>query len=189
MAMSVGSRVRTAKLWREVELLKGLSHVSRSKISGRLLDEVRGKNSLIKESGYTTAVDMWSVECVTAAILIGRPVFATSQFPEDRQNSAAAVIDAGAQCDLRALDDPEVWGDIDPGSKDFIRRLLVLDEQFRLTADQAILHGWFTQERNGQPILARYEQAVAGWKPSWPGWDFKDHLDRFIDTRISNKEV
>ncbi len=106
-----------------------------------------------------------------------------------REDSAAAVIAAAMSCDLRVLDDPEVWGDIDPRPKDFIRRLLVLDERARLTADQALMHGWFTQESDGQPILARYEQAVDGWRPSWPGRDFMEHLSAFIDTRIPDRDV
>ncbi|KAL8734831.1 MAG: hypothetical protein Q9166_001183 [cf. Caloplaca sp. 2 TL-2023] len=151
--------------------------------------EVRGANSLVKLSGYTNAVDLWSIGCMTAAMLIGRPAFAVSQDSENRQDSAAAVIAAAAKCDLRALDDSEVWGDIDPQAKDFIKRLLVLNERTRLTAGEALKHTWFTQESDGQPIMSRYEQTVAGWKPSYPGWDFKEHLDVFIDARIPETDV
>ncbi|KAI4236776.1 MAG: hypothetical protein LQ349_002330 [Xanthoria aureola] len=147
--------------------------------------EVRGTNSLVEQSGYTSAVDMWSVGCVTAAILIGRSAFATSQTSEGRQDSAAAaVIAAAAKHDLHVLDDIEIWGDIGIRPKDFILRLLVLDEQARLTADQALMHDWFRQQGDGQAMLTRYNQAVDGWRPSWPGWDFKEELDAFIDRRI-----
>lgn len=132
---------------------------------------------------------MWSVGCVTAAILIGRPAFATSQRSEDRQESAAAVVAAAAKYDPQVLDDIEIWGDIGIQPKDFIRRLLVLDEQARLTADQALMHDWFSQQDDGQAMLTRYNQAVDGWRPSWPGWDFKEELDAFIDRRIPSYDV
>ncbi|KAL8648199.1 MAG: hypothetical protein Q9226_006094 [Calogaya cf. arnoldii] len=151
--------------------------------------EVRGNNRLVEQSGYTRAVDMWSVGCVTAAILIGRPAFATSQMSAGRQDSAAAVIAAATKYDLHVLDDSDVWGDIGIQPKDFIRRLLVLDEQGRLTADQALLHDWFQQEGDGHAVLTRYEKAIAGWKPTWPGWDFKEDLNAFIDRRIPSYDV
>lgn len=151
--------------------------------------EIRGKNSLVQEPGYTNAVDMWSIGCVTAAMLIGRPAFALSQASTSRQDSAARVIAAAAECDLRVLDRPEVWGDIDVQAKEFIRRLLVLDERARLTARQALEHNWFTQERHKQSIAIRYDQAIAGWTPGYLGWDFKEHLDRFIEARIPKSDV
>ncbi|KAL8848693.1 MAG: hypothetical protein Q9221_006303 [Calogaya cf. arnoldii] len=151
--------------------------------------EVRGNNRLVEQSGYTRAVDMWSVGCVTAATLVGRPAFATSQMSGARQDSAAAVIAAATKYDLHVLDDSDVWGDIDIQPKDFIRRLLVLDEQARLTADQALLHDWFKQGGDRHDVLTRYKKAIAGWKPTWPGWDFKEDLNAFIDRRIPSYDV
>ncbi|KAL8833957.1 MAG: hypothetical protein Q9170_004003 [Blastenia crenularia] len=151
--------------------------------------EIRGKNSLVSKPGYTSAVDVWSIGCVTAAMLIGRPPFMMSQASAGRQDSAAAVIEAAASCDLRALDDPEIWGDIDMQAKDFIKRLVVLDERTRWTADQALSHEWFTTGRERESVLDRYDEAIASWEPNYPGWDFKEHLDRFIDARISESDV
>ncbi|KAL8880653.1 MAG: hypothetical protein Q9198_001979 [Flavoplaca austrocitrina] len=151
--------------------------------------EVRGNNSLVKQSGYTCAVDMWSIGCVTVAILVRRSAFATSPSFEGRRDSAGAIIAAAAEYDLGVLENPEVWGDIDPQPKDFIRRLLILDEKERFTAHQALKHEWFTQEGDQQPLLRRYEKAVAGWKPMWPGWDFKQDVEAFIDRRIPSYDV
>ncbi|KAL8903609.1 MAG: hypothetical protein Q9207_003811 [Kuettlingeria erythrocarpa] len=242
----IGDLRRSAKIWREVDLLKDLSHIlhavsylhqmgithrdlkpenilmSSTAAGARVIvtdfggatkitangkgvssrmqtmtgtahyeaPEIRGKNSLVQEPGYTNAVDMWSIGCVTASMLIGRPAFALSQASASRQDSAALVIAAAAECDLRVLDRPEVWGgDIDVQAKDFIRRLLVLDERARLTAKQALEHDWFTQETPAISIASRYGQAVAGWAPSYLGWDFKEHLDRFIEARIPESDV
>lgn len=150
--------------------------------------EIRGKNSRVQQPGYTSAVDMWSIGCVAAAMLIGRPAFTINETTTSRHDSAAAIIAAAAECDLRVLDDPRIWGDIGMQAKDFIQRLLVLDECTRLTADQALSHVWFTDERYQEPIMARYDQTVTGWKPNYPGWDFKEHLDRFINARIAESD-
>ncbi len=132
---------------------------------------------------------MWSIGCVTVAILVRRSAFATSPSFEGRRDSAGAIIAAAAEYDLGVLENPEVWGDIDPQPKDFIRRLLILDEKERFTAHQALKHEWFTQEGDQQPLLRRYEKAVAGWKPMWPGWDFKQDVEAFIDRRIPSYDV
>lgn len=151
--------------------------------------EIRGKNCLVQQPGYTKAVDMWSIGCVTAAMLIGRSAFVMSQASTGRQPSAATVINAAAKCDLSVLDDVGVWGEIDGAAKDFIKRLLVLDEGSRLTADAAIIHSWFTQERHGHRMAKRYDEAIASWKPCGTSWDFKENLDRFINGRLGEKDV
>ncbi|KAL8689292.1 MAG: hypothetical protein Q9218_005004 [Villophora microphyllina] len=154
-----------------------------------LAPEIRGKNRLVQQPGYTNAVDMWSIGCVTAAMLFGRSAFAMSQVSTGRQPSAATVINAAAKCDLRVLDDADVWGEIDTAAKDFIKRLLVLDEKGRLTAEESMAHRWFTQERRGHSTAERYDQAIVSWKPCGASWDFKENLDRFIEGRVAEKDI
>ncbi|KAL8638410.1 MAG: hypothetical protein Q9228_004432 [Teloschistes exilis] len=154
-----------------------------------LAPEIRGRNRLVQQPGYTKAVDMWSIGCVTAAMLIGRSAFVMSQASTGRQPSAATVINAAAKCDLGVLDDVDVWGEIDSAAKDFIKRLLVLDERSRLTADEAISHTWFTQERHGHRMAKRYDEAIASWKPCGTSWDFQENLDRFINGRLGEKDA
>ncbi|KAL8812960.1 MAG: hypothetical protein Q9223_003551 [Gallowayella weberi] len=206
---SMRSKEQTAKLWREVDILKEMSHVSYSKAMADvplihdqpniiMIDrvfhtdfniEIHGVNRLVRQSGYTKAVDMWSVGCVTAALLNGRPAFATSQIAEGQEESAAAVIAAAGKCNLGELDDAKIWGGIDPEGKDFIRQVLVRDEKARLTANQGLLHKWFTQQSDGELIVRRYERAIAEWKPNYPGWDFKEDLERYIKFRIPDSDV
>ncbi|KAL8805485.1 MAG: hypothetical protein Q9182_001940 [Xanthomendoza sp. 2 TL-2023] len=168
---------------------------NRKGISNRMLTVtgtrhyVAPANHLVKHSGYTKAVDMWSIGCVTAALLNGRPVFATSQNTEGQEESAAAVIAAAGKRNLGELDDAKIWADIDPLGKDFIRQVLVRDEKARLTANQGLLHDWFTQQSDRQLIVRRYERAIAEWKPNYPGWDFKEDLERCIKFRIPDSDV
>ncbi|KAL8695966.1 MAG: hypothetical protein Q9224_003045 [Gallowayella concinna] len=119
----------------------------------------------------------------------GTPHYVAPQVSGGEEESAAAVIAAAGKCNLGGLDDAKVWGDIDPQGKEFIRRVLVRDEKARLTANQGLLHEWFTQQGDGQLMVTRYERAIAEWKPNYPGWDFKEDLDRCIKFRTPESDV
>ncbi|KAL8667680.1 MAG: hypothetical protein Q9202_000535 [Teloschistes flavicans] len=191
---AAGARVVVTDFGGATKSIMGGTEISRrmQTITGTanyLAPEIRGKNCLVQQPGYTKAVDMWSIGCVTAAMLIGRSAFVMSQASASRQPSAATVINAAAKCDLGVLDDVEVWGEIDRAAKGFIKRLLVLDERKRLTADESMAHTWFTQARHGHTIAERYDEAIASWKACGPSWDFKENLDRFINGRLGEKDV
>ena len=151
--------------------------------------EVRGTNRHSKQPGYTSAVDMWSIGCVTSVLFTGSSAFVVSQVSADRQASAAAMIEAAAKCDLRRLDDSKIWDGIDTRAKDFIKHLLVLDEGQRLTANQALTHRWFTQKRSRQSIEDRYNQAISDWTIRSTARDFKKDIAHFIDRRIPKDDV
>ncbi|KAI4243739.1 MAG: hypothetical protein L6R40_003352 [Gallowayella cf. fulva] len=171
----------------------------RSGVSNRMLTmtgtahyaapEVGRQNGQVNLPGYTNAVDMWSIGCVAVAMLVGRSPFAKPPVSGSQQGCAATVIIEAARCDLGGLNVGEVWGDVDPKARDFVRRLLVLDENARLTADQGLKHEWFGQESEGQLMDSRYERATADWRPSSVGWDFKEGLDRYIEVRIPEEDV
>ncbi|KAL8867459.1 MAG: hypothetical protein Q9174_005652 [Haloplaca sp. 1 TL-2023] len=146
--------------------------------------EVRGANRHSKQPGYTSAVDMWSIGCVTSVLLTGSSAFVVSQVSADRQASAATIIEAAAKCDLRRLDNSQVWDGIDTRAKDFIKHLLILHEGQRLTAYQASTHDWFMQKRPRVSIERRYNQAIADWTIHFTARDFKKDIAHFIDRRI-----
>ena len=151
--------------------------------------EVSGGNKRVDQVGYTKAVDMWSVGCVTTALLAGKSYFVNTQDSEYRRNSSAAIIKAAAECNLDRLDGSSAWLDIDHNAKDFVKKLLVLDEKARLTARQALDHLWFTKGPKHKYLETTYKHIVAGWKRWSPGWDFAEHLDRFIEARIPQTDV
>lgn len=143
----------------------------------------------MKQLGYTMAVDMWSVGCVTSALLAGKSYFVNTQDSEYRHNSSAAIIKAAAECDLDRLDSSSAWLGVEQQTKDFLKRLLVLDEKTRLTVKQALEHSWFTEGSKRLFLEQTYTRIVEGWKRWSPGWDFVEHLDRYIKARTPQTVV
>ena len=143
----------------------------------------------MNQAGYTVAVDMWSIGCLMTLLLAGKPYFANTQDPEYRHNSSAAIIKAAAECNLDRLDHGSSWLNIDKRAKDLVKRLLVLDEKARLTAQQAFLHPWFTEGTRLASLVETYKEITQAWKRWSPGWDFLSPLDHFIEARISQQDV
>ncbi len=154
-----------------------------------IFSEVRGENRTVNQAGYTMAVDMWSIGCVTTALFAGKSYFINTQDSDYRRNSSAAIIKAAADCNLDRLDNSSAWLDVDQQAKGFVKELLVLDEKTRLTAQQALDHLWFTQGSRRLSLEKTYKQIIQGWKPWSPGWDFLTHLDSFIEARIPQTDV
>ena len=135
------------------------------------------------------AVDMWSVGCVTTALLAGRSYFVNTQDSDYRRNSSAAIIKAAAECNLDRLDHSSAWLDVDQHAKHFVKSLLVLDEKARLTVETALEHLWFMQGSRQLTLADEYQKIIEGWKRWSPGWDFVTHLDCFIEARIPQTDV
>lgn len=127
--------------------------------------------------------DMWSVGALTTTLFLGRSYFAQSQDLQSRQDSAAAILEAASKCDLDALDHSPLWMDVDQQAKDFIKRLLVLEEARRAKVKQALAHEWFTFGDGGKLSEERYQDIIKGWMPTRAAQDFQEDLKVFMDVR------
>lgn len=84
--------------------------------------------------GYGPEVDMWSLGVLMYVLLCGFP-----PFYDDNENMLLQQIIVGR------YDFPSpYWDNISPLAKDLVSRLLVVDPKKRVTAAQALMHGWFT---------------------------------------------
>lgn len=101
----------------------------------------------MKVRGYTKAVDLWSLGCVTATLLVGTTPFSSLRTPTDRRTSYEVIMEAAAECDLTRLNSFEQWRLASWEAKDFVQRLLVLDETVRMTAAEALHHKWYEDWR------------------------------------------
>lgn len=91
-------------------------------------------------TGYTRAVDMWSLGCLTACMFTGDTVIPRHELPELSHVEVAArylgVDDSYAKMD---------WLLIPPRALRFIRRLLIINFEERMTADEALSDSWYTK--------------------------------------------
>ncbi|KAL0262320.1 hypothetical protein SLS55_003765 [Diplodia seriata] len=124
--------------------------------------EIFKRNSKIPfGSGYSKAVDMWSVGCVTAQLLTGKPMF----HENDAENQEAAVKILSSRCNLDILDNDPAWQRVGRRAKDFIRRTVVLDENDRLSAKEALQHDWFSNRAHDDEFKAVYQHVTKDWEP------------------------
>ena len=122
-------------------------------------------NRTVKAKGYTKAVDMWSTGCVTSALLTGCSLFGSSNVSDSGAKAEEVFLRAAAECDLQRLDNGEEWKPIGQPPKDFVKRLLTLDEVVRMTASEALDHHWFSHPHYKENFDALYKKAVGVWKP------------------------
>ena len=110
------------------------------------------------QGGYTKAVDLWSLGCVTAVLLTGNSPFRDLEAPN---NTAQLPQDN----DLGELEADLDWHNIGARARDFVRRLLVLDETKRTGVESALRHSWFTNRAHKREFEALYKRSIKDWKP------------------------
>jgi pheromone a factor receptor len=125
----------------------------------------RANPAIPVEDGYSKSVDMWSIGSLTVTILSGDHLFTDRNHPDYYKNPQSVIVGLAAICDLTVLDDVRhpSWRLIGPQPKDFVRRLLVLREEDRLTASEALAHSWFTNQLG--KLEEQYACSIADWVP------------------------
>ncbi|KAE8381384.1 kinase-like domain-containing protein [Aspergillus bertholletiae] len=112
---------------------------------------------LKSKQGYTKAVDLWSLGCVAAVLLTGDIPF--------KNSLTADPTDPSRDRDLRKLEADMDWYSVGQRARDFIRKLLIVDEAKRINVKQALNHGWFTNPAHRVEFEALYRRAIRGWQP------------------------
>jgi serine/threonine protein kinase len=123
----------------------------------RIPSEVTQKTSR-RRIGYTKSVDMWSLGCVTVVLLTGGLPF---KDPETFSFSRELALD----CNLEKLKIDEDWIHVGERAKDFVYRLLILDENERMDVKQALQHSWFTNAAHKAEFDDVYRRAIKDWEP------------------------
>lgn len=119
------------------------------------------------DEGYSKSVDMWSIGCITAVVLTGEAMFSGCTHPRYHENPRLVIVSLAAQCDLSVMEDMyhPWWGKVDPLPKDFIKRLLVLEEDDRMTASEALAHVWFSNDSYAEDLQDLYSRSIKDWRP------------------------
>lgn len=111
--------------------------------------------------GYTTAVDMWSLGVVAVLLLTGIPPFSGS-------TTSSHPVVTRKIFDLSELQNTTEWKAVRERPRDFISKLLVLDETNRMSADQALKHTWFSNDLHKIDFENLYNRTIKNWHPRIP---------------------
>ncbi|KAH3907032.1 hypothetical protein HBH56_195040 [Parastagonospora nodorum] len=127
----------------------------------------RANHTIPKDEGYSKAVDMWSIGCITAAVLTGEVIFSDCRHPEYDENPRQVIVGLAARCDLSIMDDEyhPAWSEVATAPKDLIKSLLVLEEDNRLTATEALAHAWFSNDCYARDLHDLYLRSIKDWRP------------------------
>ncbi|KAJ5495189.1 hypothetical protein N7539_000305 [Penicillium diatomitis] len=117
----------------------------------------------VREKGYSKAVDMWAIGCTAAVLLVGDVHY--NQFNRSYERAGAML-----EADMEALR-------ISPRPKDFMQRLLDVDESCRMDVKQALQHEWFTHASQAGWFIEKYHDAVEDWTPHVIGESIVIDLD------------
>jgi len=93
---------------------------------------------IISRKGHGIAVDLWSIGVITYVLLCGYQPF----YGDDQAQLFKAILEADY------VFEKEYWSEISEDAKDFIRKLLVVNPDKRMTCDEALAHKWLTTATN-----------------------------------------
>jgi serine/threonine protein kinase len=119
---------------------------------------------MAEKKGYSSAIDLWSVGCVSALMLTGSLAFNHRDGDQDIGQINSRSVSA---YDLTQIDQGKhSWEGVPDRARKFVRSLLALQEDKRSTAKQALQHPWFTNNICAPGYDAVYERSIRDWKPS-----------------------
>lgn len=116
---------------------------------------------------------MWAIGCVSVVLLTGGLAFCD---PVTCVYSEKLARD----CNLDFLHQSKEWKTVRPRPKEFVERLLVFDEDARMTAEQALEHSWFYNEVHKNDFEDLYQRTIKHWRPRMP----KLRLVEFQDSGV-----
>jgi len=101
--------------------------------------------------GYTEAVDQWAVGVILYILLSGRLPFSGGNDEDNDEALFANILEAKLVWKSPQFDV------VSDSAKDLISKLLVAEPEKRLTAAQALVHPWVTQNNATQRALSNRE--------------------------------
>lgn len=119
---------------------------------------------MAQNKGYSSAIDLWSIGCVSALMLTGSLAFNHRDGDQEIGQVNSRSISA---YDLTQIDQGKhSWEGVPKRARKFVTSLLVLQEDKRSTARKALEHPWFTNDMCSSGYGAVYEKSIRDWKPN-----------------------
>lgn len=105
---------------------------------------------VLAQKPYGKAVDVWSIGVISYILLCGYPPF----YDENDANLFAQILKGEFE-----FDSP-YWDDISEEAKDFIRSLMCVNVENRLTCHTALEHSWITGKQSERNIHATVSEQL-----------------------------
>jgi len=118
---------------------------------------------VLAQKPYGKEVDVWSIGVISYILLCGYPPF----YDENDANLFAQILKGEFE-----FDSP-YWDDISQDAKEFIRNLMCVDVEKRLSCDGALSHSWITGAKSDRNIHASVSEqlkknfAKSKWKQAY----------------------
>ncbi|PYH93175.1 kinase-like protein [Aspergillus ellipticus CBS 707.79] len=120
-----------------------------------------------RRGGYTKAVDMWSLGCVTAALLTGR-----TSIDGSTETYATDLAKRGGyqrlEASLRQHNVNRYAFNVNRRAHNFVKSCLAYDASNRITAAQGLAHCWFTNYSHQEEFENLYQRSIRNWQPCHP---------------------
>ncbi|KAK8171441.1 kinase-like domain-containing protein [Phyllosticta citrichinensis] len=140
--------------------------------------EVSTPDKMSPGKGYWgKAVDMWSIGCIASAIISGDVFYVDRTHPEFEQCPHRVILDMARHVNLAVLDEHPNWEQVGSRAKDFIKKVLVLDENARMTVKDAIAHPWFTNKTHAEDHETLYQHSIKDWKPRQKTFKIMEYIE------------
>eukprot|EP00096_Caligus_rogercresseyi_P006329 TRINITY_DN2268_c0_g1_i2.p1 TRINITY_DN2268_c0_g1~~TRINITY_DN2268_c0_g1_i2.p1 ORF type:complete len:365 (-),score=68.03 TRINITY_DN2268_c0_g1_i2:1070-2164(-) len=105
---------------------------------------------VLAQKPYGKSVDVWSIGVISYILLCGYPPF----YDENDANLFAQILKGEFE-----FDSP-YWDDISDEAKAFIRQLMCVDVDKRLSCSEALKHAWITGAKNDKDIHASVSEQL-----------------------------
>jgi serine/threonine protein kinase len=116
--------------------------------------------------GYKKAADLWSLGILTATMLTGTMLTGNLVVPPEELAELSQVEIAARYLGMDNEHARAQWRRIPPRALEFIRRLLVVDPDNRITIDEALDHPWYsTPPREAEALTQALRRINQFWKP------------------------
>ncbi|XP_059090696.1 calcium/calmodulin-dependent protein kinase type 1-like isoform X3 [Tigriopus californicus] len=118
---------------------------------------------VLAQKPYGKSVDVWSIGVISYILLCGYPPF----YDENDANLFAQILKGEFE-----FDSP-YWDDISEEAKEFIRQLMCVDVEKRLSCEEALKHAWITGAKGDRNIHASVSEqlkknfAKSRWKQAY----------------------
>ena len=107
-------------------------------------------------------------------------MFTNRNDPEYHADPGKVILSLAAECNLDRMNKDSAWAEVGHRPKDFVRKLLVLDENQRLTAEEALQHRWFTNRKHRLLFESIYEKSIRDWQPRSKNSNIIEDLDAIM---------